>query len=320
MKGRITMELTTTNKATTKESSAFIKYMKQNYLLYLLLLPGIVYLIIFKYIPMGGIIIAFKDYKFTQGIFGSEWIGFENFRLLFESRDFYRVLFNSLYLSFLQLLFEFPAPIIVAILLNEIRHTAFKRVTQTIMYLPHFISWVVLAGMIINFLSPAGGWVNQLIGLFGHEPINFLLKADYFRTIIITAEVWKGVGWGTIIYLAAMTSIDPSLYEAATIDGAGRFQKIRFITLPGIANTIVILLVLKLGHILNNGFEQIFLLYTPATYAVADVFETYTYRIGLMSGRFSYATAVGLFKSVVGTVLILGSNRVARLFGRRALW
>lgn len=314
------MELTKESATSKKEGNAFIKYMKRNYLLYLLMLPGLLYLLIFKYIPMGGIIIAFKDYKFTQGIFASEWIGFENFRLLFESRDFYRVLFNSMFLSLLQLIFEFPAPIIVAILLNEIRHTAFKRVTQTIMYLPHFISWVVLAGMIMNFLSPAGGWVNQLIGFFGYEPVNFLLKADYFRTIIISAEVWKGVGWGTIIYLAAMTSIDPSLYEAATIDGAGRFQKIRFITLPGIANTVIILFVLRLGYILNNGFEQIFLLYTPSTYAVADVFETYTYRVGLMSGRFSYATAVGLFKSVVGTILILGSNRMARLFGRRALW
>lgn len=314
------MELVNANQKNISLSRRFSKYMKQNYLLYVLLIPSLAYLIIFKYIPMGGVIIAFKDFKISRGILGSQWIGFENFRILFESLDFYRVLFNSLYLSVLQLIFQFPAPIIVAILLNEIRHQAFKRVTQTIMYLPHFISWVVLSGMIINFLSPAGGLVNQIIGFFGHEPVHFLVKSEYFRSIIISAEMWKGLGWGTIIYLAAMTSIDPSLYEAATIDGANRFKRIRYITLPGITNTIIILLVLRLGYILNNGFEQIFLLYSPTTYSVADVFETYTYRIGLLSGRFSYATAVGLFKSAVGTVLILASNRFARLFGRRALW
>jgi len=313
------MEAITNCRSNPSKPSRF-KYLKQNYMLYLMLVPGIAFILIFNYIPMGGIVIAFKDFKFSKGILGSEWIGFENFRILFESRDFYRVLFNSLWLSLLQLVFQFPAPIIVAIFLNEIRHNGFKRVTQTIMYLPHFISWVVLSGIIMNFLSPSDGLVNAVVKMFGGEPIHFLVKPQYFRTIIISAEMWKGLGWGTIIYLAAMTAINPSLYEAATIDGANRFHKMKYITLPGISSTIVILLVLRLGYILSNGFEQIFLLYTPTTYSVADVFETYTYRIGLLNGRFSYATAVGLFKSAVGVVLILTSNRIAKLLGKKALW
>ncbi len=301
-------------------SVKFKKYFVSNYMLYLMLIPGVIYILVFRYIPMGGIIIAFKDFKFIKGILGSEWIGLENFKVLFGSRDFYKILWNSLWLSTLKLIFAFPAPIILALLLNEIRHNSFKRVTQTIMYLPHFISWVVLAGMIMNFLSPSNGVINTVIQSLGGQPIHFLIKPEYFRTIIVTAEIWKGIGWGTIIYLAAMTSIDQCLYEVASIEGANRFHKMCYITLPGISSTILILFVINLGYILNNGFEQIFLLYTPSTYEVADVFETYTYRIGLLSGRFSYATAIGLFKSVVGAILVLSSNRIARLFGKKAIW
>ncbi|PYI56422.1 ABC transporter permease [Paenibacillus flagellatus] len=287
--------------------------------LYLFLVPGFLYLFVFKYIPMVGIVIAFQDFSLVRGITGSEWVGFDNFAYLFESRDFYNVLRNSLVLSVYQIVWGFPAPIVLALMLNEVRHMLFKRVSQTVLYLPHFISWVVLAGMIINFLSPSTGPVNAVVKGLGYEPVAFLLKPEYFRTILVSAEVWKGVGWGTIIYLAAMASIDPTLYESARIDGAGRFRQIRHITLPGIAPTIVVLLILSVGNILDNGFEQVFLLYNPMTYEVADVFETFTYRIGLIDGRMSFAAAVGLFKAVVGLVLIVSANRLARLFGKQ-IW
>lgn len=302
------------------KNDGLFAYMLRNKWLYVLLLPGFAYLFVFKYIPMFGIVIAFKELNLVRGIFGSEWVGFDNFRFLFQSSHFYRVLRNSLLLSIYQIIWGFPAPILLALMLNEVRKVAFKRITQTILYLPHFISWVVLAGIIINFLSPSTGIVNFIITSFGYEPIPFLLKAEYFRSIIVSAEIWKEVGWGTIIYLAAMTGIDPTLYESATMDGASRIQKILYITMPGIATTVVILLLLKLGNILDNGFEQVFLLYNPMTYETADVFETYTYRIGLQDGRLSYATAVGLFKSVVGFILIISANYAARRISGKSIW
>lgn len=302
------------------KNDGLFAYMLRNKWLYVLLLPGFAYLFVFKYIPMLGIVIAFKELNLVRGIFGSEWVGFDNFRFLFQSSHFYRVLRNSLLLSIYQIIWGFPAPIVLALMLNEVRKVAFKRITQTILYLPHFISWVVLAGIIINFLSPSTGIVNFIITSFGYEPIPFLLKAEYFRSIIVSAEIWKEVGWGTIIYLAAMTGIDPTLYESATMDGASRIQKILYITMPGIATTVVILLLLKLGNILDNGFEQVFLLYNPMTYETADVFETYTYRIGLQDGRLSYATAVGLFKSVVGFILIISANYAARRISGKSIW
>lgn len=287
--------------------------------LYIFLIPGCLYLLIFKYIPMFGVLIAFKDFSLVRGIWSSSWIGLDNFQYLFQSADFYKVLRNSLILSFYHIVFGFPAPILLALMLNEVRNMVFKRISQTVLYLPHFISWVVLSGMIINFLSPSTGPVNYVIQWLGYEPVSFLLKAEYFRTILVSAEVWKGAGWGTIIYLAAMTSISPALYESAKLDGASRIQQMRYITLPGIATTITVLLVLQLGHVLDNGFEQVFLLYNPSTYDVADVFETYTYRIGLLDGRMSFAAAVGLFKAAVGLVMVLAANRVAKFFGNQ-LW
>lgn len=301
------------------QRKSLIPYMRQNKWLYLFLIPGFLYLFVFKYIPMFGIVIAFKDFSLVRGIWASKWIGLENFEYLFQSKEFYKVFRNSILLSVYQIIFEFPAPILLAVMLNEVRSLLFKRISQTILYLPHFISWVVLAGMIMNFLSPSTGAVNYIIKELGGEPVNFLLKPEYFRSIIISAETWKGVGWGTIIYLAAMTGIDPTLYESARIDGANRFQQIRYITIPGIAGTIIVLLILRLGNILDNGFEQVFLLYNPMTYDVADVFETYTYRIGLIDGRMSFAAAVGLFKAAVGLILIVAANRISRLFGKQ-IW
>ncbi|MCM3747006.1 ABC transporter permease subunit [Paenibacillus pasadenensis] len=302
-----------------RRKNTVLNYVLQNKWLYLFLVPGFLYLLVFKYIPMLGLVIAFKELSLVKGIMASPWVGLEHFQYLFESQEFYKVLRNSLLLSLYQLLWAFPAPIVLALMLNEVRHMLFKRVSQTILYLPHFISWVVLAGMIINFLSPSTGLVNHIVEALGMKPIHFLIEPDYFRTILVSAEVWKGVGWGTIIYLAAMTGIDPTRYESAKIDGANRFQQIWYVTLPGITTTIVVLLILQVGVILDNGFEQVFLLYNPMTYSVADVFETYTYRIGLIDGRLSFAAAVGLFKSLVGLVLILIANRIARSFGNQ-IW
>lgn len=287
--------------------------------LYFFLIPGCLYMLIFKFIPVFGIVIAFQDFSLVRGVWHSSWVGMDNFQYLFHSKDFYTVLRNTLVLSAYQLVWGFPAPIVLAIMLNEVRGMMFKRISQTLLYLPHFISWVVLAGMIINFLSPSTGAVNHLIESLGHKPIPFLLEPAYFRTILVSADVWKGVGWGTIVYLAAMTGIDPTLYEAARMDGASRMRQIFHITLPGLTTTIVILLVLQMGHVLDNGFEQVFLLYNPSTYEVADVLDTYTYRIGLIDGRLSFSAAVGLFKAVVGFVLVLTANRIAKIFGHH-MW
>lgn len=302
------------------KKESFLSYFVRNKWLYIFLIPGFLYLLVFKYVPMFGIVIAFKNLNLVRGLWGSDWIGLQNFQILFESPHFYRVLKNSLLLSIYQIIWGFPAPILVALMLNEVRQMVFKRIAQTVLYLPHFISWVVLGGIIINFLSPTSGLVNYIVTSFGYEPIKFLMKPEYFRSILVSAEIWKEVGWGTIIYLAAMSGIDPTLYESATIDGASRLQRIRYITLPGIATTVVILLLLKLGNILDNGFEQVFMLYNPLTYETADIFETYTYRIGLQDGRLSYATAIGLFKSVVGFVLIISANYTSRRISGKSIW
>lgn len=303
-----------------KKKEPLGKYMVRNKWLYLFLVPGLFYLLVFKYIPIFGIVVAFKDLNLIKGIWGSEWIGLANFEQLFKSAHFYRILKNSVLLSFYQIVWGFPAPIILAVMLNEIRQEVFKRIAQTVIYLPHFISWVVLSGIIINFLSPSSGLVNHIVTSFGYAPIKFLMLPEYFRTIIVSAEIWKEVGWGTIIYLAAMSGIDPTLYESATIDGASRLQRIRYITIPGISTTVIIMLLLKLGNILENGFEQVYLLYNPLTYITADVFETFTYRIGLQDGRLSYATAVGLFKSTIGFILIVFANLASRRISGKSIW
>ena len=296
------------------------KYFKANRSLYMMLIPGMLYLFIFNYIPMGGIVIAFQNFNVVKGIFGSQWIGFENFQYLFTSVDFYKVLRNSLLISFYKLVWGFPIPIILAILLNEVRSVKFKKFSQTALYLPYFISWVVLASIITNFLSPTDGIFNHIRAAFGLEPIAFLQEPKFFRTVIVVAENWKGAGWGTIIYLAAVTGIDSQLYEAALIDGANRWQRIWHITLPGIKSTIIVMLIMRMGNVLKNGFEDIFLLLNTITLDVGEVFETYTYRIGLRGGRFSYSTAVGLFQSVVGFVMITLANKFSKKIGESSLY
>ncbi|MDR2759150.1 MAG: ABC transporter permease subunit [Spirochaetaceae bacterium] len=304
----------------SQKSRGWGRYFWMNRYLYFLLLPCLVYFIIFHYVPMYGLILAFKDFKFSKGIVGSPWVGLENFRYLFSLDTFYRVMGNSLFLSILRLFIFFPIPIILTLLMNEIPLLTFKRIAQTLLYLPYFISWVVIGGILVNLLSPSWGIVNNFIKALGGEPVFFLGSAQYFRGIAVISHIWKNAGWDTIIYLAAVTSIDPELYQAATIDGASRLQRIWYITLPGIQGTIIILLLLSIGNLMNNGFEQIFILQNGSNLAVSEVFETYTYRLGIINGRFSFATTVGLFGSVVGFVLLMSANAAAKLFGKEGIF
>ena len=312
------MNLRTHGFATSR--SAGVRYFWSNRYLYLLLLPCVVYFIIFNYVPMYGLILAFKDFRFSQGIIGSAWVGLENFKYLFGLGRFYEVLRNSLTLSLLKLLFYFPIPIFLALSMNEIPFIAYKRATQTMVYLPYFISWVVIGGILVNLLSLSWGLINTVIKALGGEAIFFMGDARYFRGTVIISHIWKNAGWDTILYLAAVTSIDPELYQAATIDGASRPQRIWHITLPGIRTTIIILLLLNIGNIMNNGFEQIFILQNGSNIAVSEVFETYTYRLGIINGRFSFATTVGLFGSVVGFSLLLIANSIAKLMGEKGIF
>ena len=297
-----------------------LKRVWTNRYLYLLLTPCVVYFLVFNYAPMFGLVTAFQEFKYSKGIFNSPWVGLEQFRYLFGLKDFYRVLGNSITLSVLRLLTCFPVPIILSLMLNEIPFPGYKRVTQTLIYLPYFISWVVIGGILVNLLSPSWGIVNMLIKALGGEPVFFLGKAQYFRGIALVSHVWKQAGWDTIIYLAAITAINPDLYEAATIDGASRLKRIWHVTLPGIRSTIVILLLLNVGGLMNNGFEQIRILQNGSNLQVADVFETYTYRIGLVNGRLSFASAVGFFNSFVGFILLVCANFIARLCGEEGIF
>ncbi len=299
---------------------SLLKYIATNKWLYILLLPGLLYLLVYNYLPMFGVVIAFQDFNMVKGIFHSDFIGWENFALLFQEQRFYEVFANSVILSFYNLIFGFPIPVILAVLLNEIKQDLFKRFVQTVSYLPYFISWVVVSGMLLQYLSQSDGMVNFIIEKLGGEKLPFLMSPKYFRGIIVVANMWKGAGWGSIIYLAAMSNLDQQVYEAALIDGANRFQRMRYITIPGIMSTIITVLILNMGTIMNNGFEQIFMLQNSMNLEVSEVFETYTYKQGLMLGNFGYSTAVGLFKSVVSFFLVMTTNFIARKVGQKGLW
>jgi putative aldouronate transport system permease protein len=296
------------------------RHIVKNRMLYLILVPGFTYFILFQYLPMYGLVIAFKDYNIFKGILGSEWIGFENFRSVFSQPQFFIVFRNSLVINLYKLVINFPLPIVVAILIDEIGNRAFKRTTQTIIYFPFFLSWVVIAGLVINLLSPSTGVVNVLLEGMGLKRINFLAKKEYFRSILVLSDLWHILGWHSVIYLAALTGVDPQLYEAAKIDGAGRLTIIRRITLPAIMTTINVLLLMRIGNMLNMGFEQVFLLYNPLVYEVGDVLETYIYRIGLVEARYEIATAVGLFKSFIGLALLLSADAVLKRLNGRGLF
>ncbi|RTE08738.1 ABC transporter permease [Paenibacillus whitsoniae] len=297
-----------------------LRYVNRNKYLYILLAPCVLYFLIFNYVPMYGILMAFKDFNFSKGILGSPWVGWDNFRYMFGLSDFYKVFWNSLYLSFLRLVFGFPFPILLALFLNEIRSLAYQRAAQTLIYLPHFISWVVIGGILVNFLSPTWGIVNIVLAKLGMEPIFFLADENYFRPIVVLSNIWKESGWGSIIYLATIAGINSELYEAASIDGANRRQKLWSITLPGIKSTIIVLFILRLGQMMGNGFEQIFVLQNPMNLGVSEVFETYAYRVGILGGRFSFGTTVGLFTSVIGLIFLLIGNKIAKLMKEDGIW
>lgn len=307
------------NKTRSPIKRLAMQYIK-NYDLFLLFLPVIVYYVVFAYIPMYGVVLAFKKFQLLGGITGSPWVGFDNFKEIFSTGSFYEVLRNTINISLLRLIFGFPAPIILALLLNEITNKWFKKIIQTISYLPHFLSWIVLTGIFVQFLSPTSGPINFLITTIGFKSIYFLGQPNWFIFTLISTGIWQGIGWGSIIYLAAISNIDQEMYESAELEGVSRFQRIIYITLPSIMPTVTILLILNVGGILNAGFDQIFNLYNDAVLNVADIIDTYVYRRGLNGMQYSYATAVGLFKNVIGFVLVLGTNAITKRMSEYALW
>lgn len=288
--------------------------------LYIALIPGIAFLLLFKYTPMYGIVIAFKDFNIFDGMAASPWVGWKNFDKLFSSSSFMQVFRNTLLISVYKIAFLFPLPIVIAVLLNELRSVVFKRSVQTVIYLPHFLSWVIVSGLFMDLLSTNGGIVNKTIVALGGEPIRFFMDSSIFRTVLVSTAGWKEVGWNTIIYLAALAGIDPGLYEAAKIDGASKWRQIVHITLPGLVPIILLMFILRLGYVLEAGTEQILVMYNPSVYNVADVIGTYVYRIGLGEQDYSFSTAVGVFESVVAFILILSGNGLARKFFGRGIW
>lgn len=299
---------------------SIMRHMKRDKQLLILFIPCIIFFALFRYGPIYGLIIAFKDYNVYQGILGSEWVGFEHFRRFFESQDFWLLFKNTFLLGVFTLIWAFPFPILFAVLLNEVRGIKFKKTVQTFSYLPSFLSVVIVSSMIIDFLSPTHGLVNELLKAIGLESIYFLVAPEWFRTIYISSEIWQHMGFEAIIYLAAIASIDPTLYEAAKVDGASRLQMMRYITIPSIMPTILILFIIKSGSMFRIGYEKVLLLYNPMTYEVADVFSTYVYRKGLLETNYSYAAAVGLFESLIALVMLLIANAVSKKAGGRGLW
>jgi len=292
---------------------------KRNKYIYIMLLVVVAWYVIFCYVPMYGAIIAFKDYSIGKGIFNSPWVGFKHFASFFSDINFMRVVRNTFLINIYDILWGFPAPIIMALLLNEVRNQYFKKTIQTLSYLPYFISMVVVCGIIVDFTS-TNGIINQLLSNFGFEKVNLLSKSEFFRTVYISSGIWKNVGWGSIIYLAALTNISPELYESAVIDGAGRWKQLIHITLPGIASTIIVLLILRMGSIMSVGFEKIILLYNPLTYETADVIASYVYRKGLLNADYSYSTAIGLMNSVINFLFLVVSNWLSRRYTESSLW
>ncbi len=287
---------------------------------YALLLPGLVFLFLFKYTPMYGVIIAFQDFNIFDGISGSSWVGLEHFKKLMQSDEFMQVFGNTLIISMYKIVMLFPLPILLALLLNEVGRLWFKKTVQTLVYLPHFLSWVIISGLFINILSPSAGIVNEVIQSLGGQPVSFLLDNDYFRGVLVFTAGWKEVGWNAVIFIAAIAGIEQDQYEAASIDGAGRIQKMISITLPGIAQTIILMLILRIGSLLDAGTEQILTMYNPVVYQTGDVIGTYVYRMGLGKMDYSFSTAVGLFNSVIGFLLILSGNFLSRKFMKRSIW
>jgi len=291
-----------------------LKTMRKSYWLYIMCIPGILYFFLFKYLPMWGILFSFQDFNPYAGFSNSPWVGFKHFINFFNAPNFAQLMINTLLLSFYGIVFAFPAPIILALFLNELRSRIFKRTIQTLVYVPHFISWVIVASISFMVLNSTGP-INGLLKSMGSDAFPFLTSTESFRAIIIIQVIWKESGWGTIVFLAALSGVDVEQYEAAIVDGATRLQQVWHITLPAIRSTIIILLILQMGNVLDNGFDQIFIQSNAGNRTVSDVLDTYTYREGIVNGAYSYTTAIGLFKSVIGIILILGSNKLAKMAG-----
>lgn len=315
-----TNQTITSGSSRSKVKSERLSRILKNRWLYILLLPGLIYFLLFKYLPMWGIVIAFQNYQPFLGISGSDWVGFEHFERFFTDEKFWLLLRNTSFLAVLNIVFFFPLPIVIALMLNELRNEVYKRFLQTLIYVPHFVSWVVVVGVVYIFFSTEEGVVNQIAAQLGFEKINFLLSKSWFPVMVTAEVIWKETGWGTIIFLAALASVDVSLYESAKLDGAGRWKQMWHITLPGIRSTIIILFILRLGQFLDTSFEQIFLMVNAANREVGEVYDTYVYMTGIRQGQFSYSAAVGLFKSVVGLVLVLLANTLAKKFGEEGVY
>jgi putative aldouronate transport system permease protein len=299
--------------------SRLLRDLSKNKIIYFMALPVIAYYLIFDYGPMYGASIAFKDFSAMKGISGSPWVGFQNFSDFFKDVYFGRIVRNTLLLSIYNIVFGFPAPIILALLLNEVRKQVFKRFVQSVTYLPHFISVMVLCGLIVDFTS-RNGIINDLLAFMGMERVTMLLKPELFRTIYVGSNIWQELGWGSIIYLAALAGIDQDMYEAAKIDGAGRFKQMLHVTIPGIMPTIIILFILKMGSMMNVGFDKIFLLYNPITYETSDVISTYVYRKGILEANYSFSAAVGLFNSIINFMLLVATNQFSKKVNETSLW
>lgn len=303
----------------TKGAKLLRKIVDARFLI-MMVLPCIVFYILFKYIPMWGVLISFKKYSTFKGFAGSPWVGLQHFVTFFSGPFWKRTISNTLILSIYSTLWSFPAPIILALILNDVSNLRFKKLVQTVSYMPHFLSTVIVVGLFYMFLSPATGPVQKVLESFGYAKVDLFAQAKYFRTIYIASGIWQSTGWGAIIYLAALSNIDPALYESAVIDGASKFQQLKYITLPSIAPTIITMLLLRLGHVLGVGFEKAFLLQNDANHATSDVLETYVYRMGIAGANYSYGTAIGLLTSVINLILIILFNKVAKKVSETSLW
>ncbi|MGG3283437.1 ABC transporter permease [Paenibacillus solani] len=309
-----------TKKPLDSRFAAALKHIRRDRQLLLLFIPCVLFYVIFRYGPLYGLVIAFKDYSVFQGVLGSEWVGLEHFQKFFSNQDFWMLFRNTFLLGFFTLIFGFPFPIILAVLLNEVRVKWFKKSIQTFSYLPAFLSVVIISSMIIDFLSPTNGLINQFISFLGFEKKYFLVDPNWFRPIYVISEIWATMGYQAIIYLAAIAGINPTLYEAAKVDGANRWHMMRNITIPGLMPTVIVMFILNTGNMFRIGYEKVLLLYNPLTYDVADVFSTYVYRKGLLESSYSYAAAVGMFESAVALVMLLGANQLSKRMGGSGLW
>ncbi|MBS7174718.1 sn-glycerol-3-phosphate transport system permease protein ugpA [uncultured Ruminococcus sp.] len=302
------------------QKGSLLRSMAKHRNYYIMLIPGLLAVTIFLYLPILGNFIAFKDYKIFMGPFESPWCGFDNFIRLFEADQFAQIFKNTLIIGLYKLIFGFPIPILLALLLNEVQCQPFKKTVQTVVYLPHFISWVVIASLATTLLSPNDGFLNSVIQSLGGDPIFFMGDSNYFRGVLVISDIWKEMGWSAIVYLAALSGIPTDMYEAATIDGASKFQKLIYITLPSLIPTIVIMLLLRVGSIVNVGFEQVFTMYSQPVYDVADIIDTYVYRVGIIDVQYGFATAAGLFKSVIACFMVVFCNWLAKRAGQESLF